>query len=557
MIRELSVKNLALIDELTLELNGGFSVFTGETGAGKSVLTGAIGLLLGERASAEMIRNGYDEAWVSGIFDIEKIKLPLEKLLEELSVEPEDGQLIIRRKISRNGRNQIHVNMVPLTLNALKKLGDLLIDLHGQHEHQSLLDPDNHQLIIDTLPEILPVKQEYDKCYQNLLEATRALETHQKRARELSDKKDIIQFQLDELTKLNLRSGEEQELEAELALLSSSTQRAECISEIFETLNSSVNKKISFIRKKLETLSRYDSSVNSWINDIESAATVFSELETYCSTYSQDLGEKANPARLEFINSRISKIQRTKKKYFCNVEQLIEKQQSLKQELESLENVESDKSVLQKKVNQCTEKCISTGKILSETRKKASESFDSAITLLMEKLGFKGGKWKTRFDPQEKPAQNGLETITFTVCTNPGEQLLPLATTASGGEISRLMLAIKSILAEHDNIPVLIFDEIDTGVGGMLAVEVGKALFSLSYSHQVLCISHLHQIASLADNHYKVYKEIADNRTVTRVAKLDFEEKVEEIARMLGGNSDISIKHARELLENKQAYLNS
>ncbi|MDO5576702.1 MAG: AAA family ATPase [Fibrobacter sp.] len=349
MIRELRVRNLALIDELTLELNSGFSVFTGETGAGKSVLTGAIGLLLGERASAEMIRNGYDEAWVSGIFDIEKIKLPLEKLLDELSIEPEDGQLIIRRKISRNGRNQIHVNMVPLTLNALKKLGDLLIDLHGQHEHQSLLDPDNHQLIIDTLPEVSPVKQEYDKCYQNLLEATRALETHQKRARELSEKKDILQFQLDELTKLNLRSGEEQELEAELALLSSSTQRAECISEIFEALNTSVNKKISFIRKKLDTLSRYDSSVNSWINDIESAETVFSELETYCSTYSQDLGEKANPARLEFINSRISKIQRTKKKYFCNVEQLIEKQQTLKQELESLENVESDKSVLQKR----------------------------------------------------------------------------------------------------------------------------------------------------------------------------------------------------------------
>lgn len=555
MIKELRVKNLALIQELSLDLESGFSVFTGETGAGKSILIGAIGLLLGERASAEMIRSGYEEAWISGIFDVEEIKTPLAKLLEDQSIEPEDGQLIIRRKISRNGRNQIHINQIPVTLNALKKLGDQLIDLHGQHEHQSLLNEDYHQLIIDYLPEVLPCKQKYDECYRGYMEASRKLETHLKKARELSEKKDIIQFQLNELTKLELRCGEEQDLESELSLLSSSAQRTACISEILEILNDSINKKISFIRKKLENLSKYDSSVVPWITDIETAGAAFTELETYCSTYAQNISESTDPARLEFINSRLSKIQRLKKKYSCSIDELIIKQQKLQQELQSLENIESDRELLEKKVNASLENCLSAGKVLREKRKKASEEFDMAVSLLMEKLGFRGGKWKTKFHQFEKPTPDGLEAVTFTVCTNPGEPLLPLAKTASGGEISRLMLAIKTVLAEHDNIPVLIFDEIDTGIGGMLAVEVGKALYSLSNSHQVLCISHLHQIASLADQQYKVFKEISEDRTVTRVINLSFDERIEEIARMLGGSSDISIKHARELLEKRKFCL--
>jgi DNA repair protein RecN (Recombination protein N) len=552
MIRELRIKNLALIEELSLEFSKGFTIFTGETGAGKSILIGAIGLLLGDRASADMVRNGSDEAEVNGVFELTNLKKPLKDLLDELTITPEDNQLIIRRKISRSDRNRILVNQVPVPLSSLKMIGNYLIDFHGQHEHQSLLNEESHGEIIDTLPLVIAVKKNYDISYQKYNLALQDLEAHKKRARDLAEKKDLIEFQLKEIKSLELKATEENELEAELSLLSSATERSACISDILNNLGSdsdSIEKRIAHIRKRLETLSKYDITAEPWLNDIDNTLTVFTELETFCSSYLENSGTDTDPARIEYINSRLAKIQRLKKKYSSSIEQLIEKQHQLEKDLQSLDNVSADLQLLEKNAAGALTDCIDKGSILTSARKKSSFSFDKQISSLMLTLGFSGGKLLTDMTQTDIPGPEGLETIRFLVQTNAGESFLPLAKTASGGEISRIMLAIKSVLAEHDQVPVLIFDEIDTGIGGVLASEVGKAMYKLSSSHQVLCISHLHQIASLADHHCKVYKETTGERTVTHVRVLDNDERIDEIARMLGGSSDISRKHAKEIID--------
>lgn len=552
MIREIHIKNLALIEELSLEFEQGFTIFTGETGAGKSILIGAIGLLLGERASGDMIRKGFDEAEVSGVFELSNIKRGLAMLLDDLNISIEDKQLIIRRKISRTDRNRILINQVPVPLSSLKQIGNFLIDFHGQHEHQSLLNEEEHIKIIDNLPDVFEKKSDYDQVFSLYNQAFQELTFHKGKAAQLSEKREMLEFQNKELKSLDLRSGEEDELEKELSLLSSATERISCASEIISILGSgaeSIEKRIFTVRKKLETLVKYDASVSPWLNDVETALATFTELETFCGSYLDKSGSGADPARIEFINSRLARIQRLKKKYNCSLDQLIQKQKTIEKDLSSLENAASDLEQLEKKVEQCLKTCLSKGKLLTEARNKSAVIFDHRISEIMSKLGFSGGKLSTVMEPLSAPGPDGIETVKFVVQTNTGEPFLPLAKTASGGEISRIMLAIKSVLADNDQIPVLIFDEIDTGVGGVLASEVGKAMYRLSNSHQLLCISHLHQIASLSDHHFKVYKETNADRTVTRVKKLDKEERITEIARMLGGDSEMSIKHAREIIE--------
>ena len=372
MIRELHIKNLALIEELHLELNSGFSVFTGETGAGKSILIGAIGLLLGERASTDLIRNGFDEAEVSGVFELNSPTKPLTDLLGELNIEYDEKELIIRRKITRNDRNRVHINQIPVPLSALKKIGDLLIDFHGQHEHQSLLNEENHLLIIDNLPGVKEVKESYSGLFESWQKSQTALEELEKKTRALAEKRDFLEYQFKELKSLELRSGEENELESELSLLSSSTERTKYTEEILSLLGGSADsmqKRISSIRKRLDFLQKYDTSFSQWVIDIENAINLFSELETFCSSYLSGIADNADPARIEHINSRLAKIQRLKKKYSCDVDKLIEKQNSLQQDLASIENFDADRIFLEKKTEAALKECTDAAKKLHEARK--------------------------------------------------------------------------------------------------------------------------------------------------------------------------------------------
>lgn len=554
MIRELQIKNLALIENLTLEFDAGFTVFTGETGAGKSILIGAIGLLLGERASSDMIRSGCEEAQVYGTFEIEAVRKKLQNFLDENEISADDGTLIIRRNITKNGKNRIHVNQTPMPLSTLKMLGNLLIDLHGQHEHQSLLNEETHADIIDAMRETKIARENYGASYNKYVAASQEFLKAKNSAKTLADKKDILEFQHKELSALNLQKDEETALEQELALLSSSAQRVECAKDILGLLgtegegeNVSLQKKLTQIKRKLETLSKYDPSVTQYMNDMETIVATCSELDLFCSKYLENIDDDC-AGRIETINSRLSKIQRLKKKYNCSVDELISKTAELAKQLSLLDNTDFELERLRKLAEAAKSECVNQAKELTNARQNVIKVFDKKIMAQMERLGFTGGEWQSQLTPLDEPAPCGMETIRFLVKTNPGEPFLPLAKSASGGEVSRLMLAIKSIVADADDIPVLIFDEIDTGIGGVLAHEVSKALYALSSTHQVLCISHLHQIAAVADNHYVVSKKTVNDRTITEVCRLDDEERKFEIARMLGGESDVSLKHAEQLL---------
>ena len=399
MVRELRIKNLALIEDVAIEFSDGFSVFTGETGAGKSILVGAIGLLLGERASAEMVRGGSEEAEVCGVFELKGLKRPLTELLAENGVPVDDGSLILRRIIARNNRNRIFINQVPLPLSVLKKVGDALVDFHGQHEHQSLLNPETARSIIDSLPAVAGPKRAYDDAFAEYSAARESLEAHERAAGELAQKKEVIEFQYNELNALDLKANEEASLEEETKLLSSTTQRVQCVSQIDSILTdpaTPMSRQLGLIRKNLETLSRFDPSAGQWISDIENATSVFTELESFCGSYLEKSRSQADPGRLEFINSRLAKIQRLKKKYSCSCDQLIDKMNGFKKDLSALENSGADRSLLEKRLEKSLEQCMASGKNLGLARKKESLVFDKKVTALMEKLGFTGGLWQTR-----------------------------------------------------------------------------------------------------------------------------------------------------------------
>jgi len=554
MLRELHIANLALIENCSLTFDDGFSVFTGETGAGKSILIGAIGLLLGERAYNEQVRTGTEKAEVRGTFDMKRIPPLLKEVLDEFELGDEMDALIIRRIILRNGKNKVFINQVPVPLTILKKIGNHLIDLHGQHDHQSLLHPDTPRIIIDGLDGPDTAFAAYAKAWEAFCIAREALAEHDHAARLRLERKEVIEFHYREIAGLKLTENEETILNEELLLLTSATERTQhagAVADVLSDDTTGITRQIGAVLKHLESLARYDESVRPWITDVENVQSLCNDLESYCTGYCDHAGESSDPGRLEAINQRLARIQRLKKKNNCTFDELRQKEVALAQELQAIENTDADRAQLVKRCTEAEKTVRLRGTALSASRKSAARQFDAQVGGQMESLGFADGTWQTAFSPLAEPAPAGLETMSFMVRTNPGEPLLPLARTASGGEISRLMLAIKSVLAEKDDIPVLIFDEIDTGIGGVLASSVANALYRLSRSHQVLCISHLHQIASQADTHYRVFKETVDGRTQTRARMLSDEEKVEEIARMLGETSDISRTHARSLLKKR------
>ena len=552
MLVNLKITNLALIQNCEIDLRGGFSVFTGETGAGKSVLMSSIGLLLGNRADSDSIRNGEESAEVTGLFKFDTLPVAISGYLAEQEIESEEGELIIRRILSRSGRNKMFINQVSVPLAVIKKIGDLMIDLHGQHDHQALLHEDAPYGIIDLLHGVSEKREQYRQAWQKMVHAKAAVIDQRRRAKELLEKREFLQFQYDEISKLELKTGEEEELKQEYALVSSVTDRANLAGKIHGILNGdggfSMRDATSELIDAVERLGEHDAKFLQWIDDLIPLRELVSDLSTTITSYNISLREEANPNRVDYINGRISKIQRMKKKYMCDFEELILKQTKLEEELSAIENSDSDASLLEKALKKATEVVIASGQELTVARQKAADKFDAEITREMSTLGFNGGGFKTELIALEEPAESGLEQLQFAARTNKGELFMPLHKTASGGEISRIMLAIKTILAEADPVPILVFDEIDTGVGGEIASDIAKAMERLAAHHQIFVISHLQQIATRADHHYLVYKREESGRTVTKIDRLSKEQRITEIARMLGGDNAASRRHAEELL---------
>ena len=553
MLNYLKINNLALIKNIELELENGFCVFTGETGAGKSVLMGAIGMLLGNRAATDTIRNGESQAEVVGAFNFEKIPESLQKILDENAVFAGDKSIVIKRIIaSESAKNKILINGEISSLSTLKSIGDAIIDLHGQHDHQTLLNENAPFLIIDKIKEVAAEKQKFALSWENYCNAEKKLNAHLKRAEELQKKEDFLKFEFEALNKLELKEGEEESLERDFAFLSSLSQRIQAAAGISAILNGGENSagvisEAANLIKLLQSIAETDKSFENWADEIKPFAQTLKELAKTAGKY-ETSGEDENPAKLDEVNERIAKIQKLKKKYACSFEELLKKRDELKRELEAIENGGFERGELEKTLDSAKKETEAIALNLSELRKKICKNFDAAITAEMAKLGFSDGAFLTHFSKKEKIDTNGADDIVFTVRTNSGEQFLPLAKTASGGEISRIMLAIKTALADNDAVPIMVFDEIDTGIGGEIASDIAKAIKKLAKNHQILVISHLHQIASQANFQYAVYKTQADGRTETRIEKLSKEQRVAEIARMLGGENETTVRHARELL---------
>lgn len=539
MLTELRISHFALIESLELEFSPGFQVLTGETGAGKSLLVDALILLLGGRASAEHIRSGAKEATLEAVFSISGNAPILEKL-KEWDLLPDGTQdLLLRRTLSREGRSRMYVNGTLVPLHQMVELSGWLVDIHGQHEQQSLLSSKVQLDVLDAFGGLLALRGEYAMHYHRWQDLVRAVADVTQRAKERQEREEFLRFQSEELGKAQLVPGEDEALLREHKKLQNSGRLLEIVNQAYDLLygkQSSVLSQLTEVRKLVHELGTIDDNVRDWNESVEGGITQVEELVWAARNYKD--GFDHDPARLAQIDERLALLQRLKKKYRESLEELLARQTRIQSELEELANVEERTQDLQQQVSQAYQDACALGRKLSEARQAVTKKLEERVTtelahLMMDKSRFHVGF--TAVSEVEQAGPRGLDQIEFAFCANPGESLQPLARVASGGELSRLMLALKTVLASVDQVPVLIFDEVDAGIGGNVASTMGQRLKALGQTHQVMCITHLPQIAAHAHHHCLVKKESVNQRTVASVTRLSAEEREEEIARMLGG----------------------
>ncbi|TAJ06991.1 MAG: DNA repair protein RecN [Nitrospirae bacterium] len=544
MLTELRIANFAVIEQLHLEFSSGFQVLTGETGAGKSILVDALALLIGGRAANDQIRAESEEAELQASFSI-PAKSPLIASLRDCGVlAPDETELIIRRILSRSGRNRVYLNGRLTPLHQVQSLAGTLIDIHGQHEQQSLLAAQTQLDALDAFGQLGEACQAYATRFEAWRVQQQALNEAVRLAAERQAKEDFIRFQHKELAEAELRSGEEEALESERRRLSHSQRLGQLSDEAYELLygaESSSLGSLGAVAQRLKELAGIDPEAVEWTGLCESATVELRELAGRLRDYRQGL--EHDPDRLAQIEERLDKLQRLKKKYgaagaAATVAQLLAKLEQLQGELEGLDQSESHLADLREKVIGAERDAVASAERLSEGRKKAAKKLEARVkaelsALRMEQTQFQIAVASDRSEAALGPT--GCDRVEFLLSANPGEPLQPMAKVASGGELSRIMLALKTVLAESDGVPVLIFDEVDQGVGGAVAAVMGKRLKALAAYHQVFCITHLPQIASQAGAHYVVEKTVTKKRTVTTARRLDQTGRKEEVARMMGG----------------------
>ena len=539
MLTELRISHFALIDHLELEFSPGFQVFTGETGAGKSLLVDALILLLGGRASGEHIRSGAKEAALEAVFSLSGRQSILEKL-KEWDLLPDGTQdLLLRRILSREGRSRMYVNGTLVPLHQMAELGGWLVDIHGQHEQQSLLSSKVQMHVLDAFGGLPALRDEYATHYHLWQDLVRAVADVAQRSKERQEREEFLRFQCEELGKAQLVPGEDEALMREHRKLQNSGRLLEIVNQAYDLLyrnQGSVLSQLTEVRKLVQELGTIDENVRNWNEAIDSGTAQVEELVWAARNYKD--GFDHDPARLAQIDERLALLQRLKKKYRESLEDLLARQTRLQSELDELANLEERTQHLQQEVLQAAQDTLAVGRKLSESRQAVAQKLEQRVAAELAQLKME----KSRFHvtvmtaaQAEHAGPNGLDQIEFTFCANPGESLQPLSRVASGGELSRLMLAMKTVLASVDQVPVLIFDEVDAGIGGNVAATMGQRLKALGQTHQVMCITHLPQIAAQAHHHYLVQKESVQKRTVAKVSRLHDEDREEEIARMLGG----------------------
>lgn len=570
MLKSLTIKNYALIDEVEVEFESGLNIITGETGAGKSILIDALSLILGERASSDIVRKGTDKAIVEGIFGVagnKKVRALLESNQFDLS-----DELILRREVSAKGQSRCFINDTPATLNLLKEIGDLLVDLHGQHEHQSLLRPETHLDLLDDFGGLEGLVKEYRVHYDHLTDLYTRLDALTTRERQLKERRDLYEFQIREIDAVDPKPGEEDQLEQELKILENAERLFEATSRLYQMLyegEGAVYDQLVLARNQLEDLSSIDPAFEEAKNECASAAAVVDELTKFIQSYNSRI--EFNPERLEQIRERLGQLALLRKKYGGTIEALLEHRAMIGREFALAENFDDELRKLREQINERRSVCSAAAQRLSAKRRELVSKVNRAVVTELGKLGIASAQFDVRIENRRMEPENGrehkrvyvmlgreayeatprgMDVVEFYLSTNVGEDLKPLARTASGGEVSRVMLALKSILAKSERLPLLVFDEIDVGISGRIAQAVGKSLKNLSQFHQIIAITHLPQIAGLADTHFVVEKAEDGRRTVTRLRKLDLHERVEEVARLMSGAevTEAGLAGARELM---------
>ncbi len=564
MLQILRIKNFAIVEDLEVEFFSGLNILTGATGAGKSIIIGALNLALGERASQEMIRTGADSAIVEAVFEINSRNL-IKTNLAESGILCTEGQLIIRREISSKGSGKCFLNDRLVTLANLKSVGDQLADLHGQHEHQSLLDSKEHLTYLDNYAETGDLLARVGDSYFRLKKKLEELEELKRIDKISREKSELYQFQLNEITRAGLSAEEEEQLSTEKKILENSEALFKIASMVFQELydiDGSIIERLSLTKKELEKGGEYDPKLKEHIENLDSAILQLNDSSRFLQGYKDNLN--FDPEKLERIRERLNLINSLKKKYGQSIQEVLNYADKIKADLERIENRDELIQKTEKEIEDLKKVLKTDSVLLSDKRKEKGWELSKKIKKELSFLGMERCDFEVGISRREEENgsleingkryyvdEKGIDQIEFYVSPNPGEELKPLAKIASGGEISRIMLALKSVLAKSDQIPTMIFDEVDVGIGGEVAEAVGKRMKTLSSTHQIICITHLQQIASQADHHFKVYKEVMKNRTITRIKLLSREERIKEIARMIGGKkiSDLSLEHAAEMIE--------
>ncbi|WP_312471833.1 DNA repair protein RecN [Neobacillus sp.] len=554
MLAELSIKNFAIIEALSISFEKGLTVLTGETGAGKSIIIDAIHLLVGGRGSAEFVRHGEEKAEIEGLFQLDDPNHPIIMKALEFGIEIEEGMVVLRRDISRTGKSVCRINGKLVTISTLREIGATLVDIHGQHEHQELMDETKHLPLLDQFgaEEILASQGEYLDVYRRYDHTLQKLKTLSENDQQTAHRLDLIQFQLDEIQNANLKLNEDEELSEERRKLGNFERVFEAIQSSYTALHGEQKGLdwIGMVMGYLEDAAALDSTYK---EIFESVSNSFYQLEDAASSLRNELDVlEYDPQRLNEIEDRLNEINQLKRKYGKTINEILEYAAKIEEEIDTLQNKETHISELEKELTAIRKDLILEAKQLTELRHKWADKLTRLIHKELKELYMAKTVFEIRVKSDNQHfSKNGVDFVEFYISTNPGEPLKPLSKVASGGELSRIMLALKSIFSKHQGVTSIIFDEVDTGVSGRVAQSIAEKIYKVAIDSQVLCISHLPQVAAMADTHLFISKIIKGGRTTTSVTPMNVEEKIKEIGRMISGVeiTDLTKQHAQELLQ--------
>ena len=552
MLQELSVKNFAIISSLQLEFQMGMTVLTGETGAGKSIIIDAMGLLTGGRGSSDYIRQGANKCTLEGLFSMPKSQ-ELKQLLEELGIETEEDSLVIQRDISASGKNVCRVNGRIVNITNLKRIGEYLVDIHGQNEHQELMQSERHIDMLDEFggKKLLAVKEKYTRAYQEYRALEAKVRKRQKNEKEFAQRMDMLHFQSDEIASAQLVAGEEEQLLEERNKLNNIQKIADALTISYAALNgeddSSLDK-IGTSMNELASIESLDSEYKTLSDTVQNAYYLLQEASGDLSRLIDGL--ELDEGRLNEVENRLELIRQMKRKYGDSIETILSYYEEITKELAEADFLEGGTGDLEALLAEKQQAAHQQALTLRKERKRLAKELEQQILTELKELYLERTEFEVRFTELEHLQENGLDGVEFYITTNPGEPLKPLVRVASGGELSRVMLAMKTIFSQTQGITSIVFDEVDTGVSGRVAQAIADKIYQISENSQVLCITHLPQVAAVADEHYFIEKEIVAGRTETSVRILSEKERVNEIARMLAGSeiTKLTIEHAQELL---------